>query len=127
MRTAAVLAVLALGAWLAPLGADQSDPPKDKEGAAPLDAEFVKAIAASNMARNVIGRFGTTRSTSVEVKRFAQRIVADHVKPRADLIALAVKKKIQLPPAVDQKDREATQKLLANQGREFDRGSWNSW
>src|SRR5687768_13653475 len=117
MRTAVAFAVLILGTRLAPLGTDQPVRAQDRGGAAPLDAEFVKAAAASHLAEVLIGRFGARRATGVEVMRFGQRVVADHAKASEELIKLAVKKRIELPPAVDPEHLDATQKKLSLRGK----------
>ncbi len=121
MRIAVGLVIVTLGLWPAQLTAGQPDPPKDKESDTPLDAEFVKVVAASNMAELVAARFGTTRSKKVPVTLFAQRVTADQAKASEELIKLAVKKKIQLPKAMDKKDHDANLKMLSHEGAKFDR------
>jgi len=117
MRTAVALAAFVIGAGPALPTAGQ---PEGKE-MLPLDAEFVKAASASNMAVQVAARFGTTRSSKVPVTTFAQRISSDQAKASEDLIKLAVKKKFERAKAVEKKDTDANVKMLGNEGAAFDR------
>ena len=85
------------------------------------DKEFLKNAGELGITEVVLGNLAVERATSPELKALGARLVADHTKSNEELVALAVKKGVEmtLEPTGAQK------KMLANfkdkSGAEFDK------
>jgi putative membrane protein len=85
------------------------------------DKEFLKNAGELGMTEVVLGNLAVEKATSPELKALGARLVADHTVSNEELVALAVKKGVQmtLEPTAVQK------KMLANfkdkSGAEFDK------
>lgn len=129
LRPALVLAISAVicsAAW----GQDpteKTDPatpnqPADRssKGAA-SDQSFLKEAAAGGLAEVELGQLAAEKASNPEVKKFAERMVADHGKANDQLKEIAARKGIDLPtePSAEHK---ATKERLSNlSGDEFDK------
>jgi putative membrane protein len=82
---------------------------------------FMRTGALSSMAEVEHGQLATKNASTDEVRKFGQRMVADHTKASAELKGLASKKQTTLPAALDQKHQAMQDKLASLKGDEFDR------
>jgi putative membrane protein len=81
----------------------------------------MREAAIGGMAEVELGRVASEKSSSDEVKQFAQRMVTDHGKANAELKTLAEKKGISLPTELDSKHKQTVDKLSKLSGEAFDR------
>src|SRR5690606_5955733 len=82
---AATLALFAAAA----LQADERNDPVSAQ-------DFVEEASAKGIAEIEVGRLALEKSTSQEVKTFAQRMIDDHTKANEKLAALASEKKLEV-------------------------------
>ena len=82
---------------------------------------FWSEAAIGGMAEVELGRLASTKAQNSEVKRFAEMMVSDHSKANEELKALAKKKNIILPTALDAEHQSTIQRLQGMSGTEFDR------
>jgi putative membrane protein len=82
---------------------------------------FWTEAAIGGMAEVELGRLASTKAQNAEVKRFGQMMVTDHTKANEELTALATKKNISLPTALDAEHQSTIQRLEGKTGTEFDR------
>ena len=85
------------------------------------DIEFVLDAAKGGMAEVELGKLAAERAKNDEVKKFAQRMVDDHMKAGDELKSIAERKGIKLPQEVDAKDRALMTRLQKLNGAAFDR------
>jgi putative membrane protein len=85
------------------------------------DKDFVRDVAAMNMAEIELGRIAVDRSPSPDVKKFAQMMVDDHPAAGDKLKAVTSQHRVELPTEIDSKHRDLQEKLAAKQGLEFDK------
>ena len=127
MRTAMFACLLAAGtvvmAQTPPAGGGQKPAAAGQAGAkaATADTAFMQQAAMAGMAEVEHGRTAAQNASQAEVKQFAQRMVADHGKGNDELKALASKKGVTLPAALDAKHQAMQDKLAALKGDAFDR------
>lgn len=93
----------------------RAEPPRQDDGA------FAMNGAQANMAEIALGRLATQKSQNPEVKRFVQRLIADHTQANTALKPLASKKNITLPPDVKPEQKATYDRLAKLSGAEFDR------
>uniref|UniRef100_UPI00403A3231 DUF4142 domain-containing protein n=1 Tax=Variovorax sp. BK018 TaxID=3450241 RepID=UPI00403A3231 len=104
---AIVSALIAAPAWAA-----------DKLVAA--DASMLKDIAQANIAEVETGKLALEKSSSAEIKKFAQMMVDDHSKGLADVKTLASAKGTELPDSPDAKHKAVALEFKALSGGVFD-------
>ncbi len=85
------------------------------------DSAFAMNGAQANMAEIALGRLASQKSQNAEVKRFVQRLIADHTKANNELKPIASKKNITLPADVKPEQKETYDRLAKLSGAEFDR------
>lgn len=85
------------------------------------DHEFVRNVALDGMTEVELGRLGSQKAKDPEVKRFAQRMVADHSKANTELKQLASNKGIALPSALGDAQNADKDRLSKLSGAEFDK------
>lgn len=85
------------------------------------DLAFMNDAAPGGMAEIELGRLAATQASNEEVKRFAERVIADHSKAGEALKQLAEKKKVMLPQEVNPTHKETMAKLSKLKGAAFDR------
>lgn len=108
---AIVLAVGALGA--------RAD---DKKPAEPFDdAAFVKMAAIDGMHEVALGKIGTEKATSADVKKLAETLVRDHHKANEELKAAAKAANISVPEKLDEKHQKHLDRFKDYKGDSFDR------
>jgi putative membrane protein len=90
------------------------------------DIEFVLDAANGGLAEVELGKLAAQRAQSDEVKKFAQRMVDDHMKANEQLKKIADSKSIKLPTDVEGKDKALMQRLEKLNGAAFDRSYMNA-
>ena len=84
------------------------------------DKEFLKNAGELGMTEVLLGQLAVERATSAELKLLGARLVEDHTKSNEELVALAVKKGVEMT----MEPTAAQKKMLANfkdkSGAEFD-------
>lgn len=88
---------------------------------APADRTFITKAAKDSMAEIELARIAQQKAASEEVKRFAERMVADHGKASEELQKIAGSKGVTLPTEVDKGQKAHADKLQRLSGAEFDR------
>jgi putative membrane protein len=91
------------------------------EGVVGGDRDFVDKAAAGGMAEVKLATLAMDRGASMEVKRFARKMLEDHSKANTELKGLAEKKSLELPTALAPKHEAVYEKLVKLEGAEFDR------
>ncbi|ALN71460.1 MULTISPECIES: DUF4142 domain-containing protein [unclassified Aureimonas] len=82
--------------------------------------DFVRMAVSSNMFEIESSKLALEKSSSAEVKRFAQHMIDDHTKAGADLkAALAAGPKSDLPSRLDPKHEQMLEQLRAASGAQF--------
>lgn len=84
------------------------------------DTSLLKDIAQANMAELETGKLALEKSSSANIKKFAQMMVDDHTKGLSDVKALASAKGAELPDGPDMKRRAVLVEFKALQGDTFD-------
>src|SRR4051812_35223524 len=82
---------------------------------------FVNAAAHINMAEIQIGKLALEKSSSPEIKNFAQHLVTDHSQNLKQLEQLAANAKLTLPTKLDRKHQAMFENLQAINGAQFDK------
>lgn len=85
------------------------------------DRDFVRDVATMNMAEIELGRTALQRSSSPDIKKFAQMMVNDHPGAGDKLKAFAAQHQVELPAQLDEKHRDLGAKLATKQALEFDK------
>jgi putative membrane protein len=89
--------------------------------AVPDARTFAFDVAQSNMAEIALARLAAQKGQSADVKRFAQRVIADHSKVLAELKQTAATKNITLPADVKPEQKQTHDRIAALSGPAFDR------
>lgn len=85
------------------------------------DRQFAIDAARGGMEEVELGKLATQKGQNPDVKRFGQRMVADHTKANAELKQVAASKGIELPATVSETQKQDIEKLSKLSGAEFDR------
>jgi len=85
------------------------------------DRDFVRDVAAMNIAEVDLARLATERGAGADVKEYAQMMLNDHPAAGDKLKAFAAQRGIEVPITADDKARDDREKLAAKTGIEFDR------
>lgn len=85
------------------------------------DQEFMEEAAYGGLMEVELGKYAQQNAQSSRVKNFAAMMVKDHSKANDELKALAAKKNITLPNALDDKHMEKMNDLKEKRGAEFDK------
>ena len=95
-------ALMAAPLGVAAIAVDQDKPPARQNATATVaaaDAEFIKRAAEGGMKEVEFGQLAQTRASDSNVKAFAERMVKDHSASNDELMSLAKKKGVTLPPS----------------------------
>jgi len=110
-----MVAIVVLTTWTA---ARADEKPADK----PFDdAMFVKIAASGGMAEVELGKVGSEKGKSSDVKQFADRLVKDHTKANEELKAAAKAAGIEVPAKIDEKHQKHVEMFRNYKGENFDR------
>jgi putative membrane protein len=85
------------------------------------DDSFLIETARGDMAQVEMGQLAEQKSNNPEVKKFAERMVADHTKADEELKQVASNKGVKLPQALNKKEEATKEKLASLSGAQFDR------
>jgi len=85
------------------------------------DRDFVQDVTRMNAAEIDISRLAVDKSSSPDVKKFAQMMVDDHTAAGAKLSGVAMQNGIPAPSEVDDAHRDLRDKLSTKQGLDFDK------
>jgi putative membrane protein len=95
--------------------------PRQAAKLASADRDFVLTAAKGGMAEVALGELAGMNAKNDAVKRFGQRMVADHGKANQALADLAQEKGVELPKDVDRAHKGVQDRLAKLQGDAFDR------
>jgi len=85
------------------------------------DRAFVSKAATGGTAEVELGRVATQRAVRPSVRSFAERMVADHGRANAELAALARRKGLEVPTALEPSQQAMRDRLSGLGGPDFDR------
>lgn len=85
------------------------------------DQEFMEDAAYGGLMEVELGRYAQQNAVSPRVKNFGAMMVKDHSKVNDELKALAAKKNITLPTALDEKHMNNVNDIKGKRGVNFDR------
>lgn len=85
------------------------------------DKKFVKDAAEGGLTEVELGKLALQKSSSDDVKQFAQKMVDDHSKANDQLKQVADQDKIDVPAAIDSKHQSRIDKLSKLSGDQFDK------
>jgi len=85
------------------------------------DTDFVRDVTRANAAEIDLGRLAAERSTSPDVKEFANMLVTDHTAAGKKLGAITTEHAIEATTDNDDNLRDLRDKLSAKQGLDFER------
>jgi putative membrane protein len=112
----------AAGAQQPSTGAQQPAPKTSQSSSrASGDSAFAMKAAQANMAEVELGKLALQKTTSDDVKKFAQMMVDDHSKALDELKGVAGTKSITLPTAIDAEHKKLSDRLSKLSGAAFDR------
>jgi putative membrane protein len=90
-------------------------------GAEPLsEAQFVSRATEASLAEVELGKLAAQKAEVAEVRAFAQRMVADHTKARAELDRIATAKGLRTVTELNVAHTMALDTLRTRSGRDFD-------
>ena len=90
-------------------------------GANLSDDDFVRDVALKNMAEVELSRIALDKATNLDIKSFAQRMIADHGAAGHNLQSVLSGQPIEWPMQLDDKHRKNADELAEKQGADFDR------
>jgi putative membrane protein len=85
------------------------------------DNSFAMKAGQANLAEIELGKLALQKTTTDDVKRFAQMMIDDHSKALDELKGIAGKKNITLPTELDAEHKKLSDRLSKLSGAEFDR------
>ena len=85
------------------------------------DSDFAVKAADGGLTEVQLGKIAQTNASSQAVKDFGQKMVTDHEKANKELMALAEKKGIALPPAPSEDKIKHIKEMNDTKGQEFDK------
>jgi len=95
--------------------------PRTAERLRRSDSEFITKAAQGGMAEVQMGQLAVSHASNPAVKAFGKRMIDDHTKANDELKAVAAKKGIAVPVAVDAKEKATIDRLSNLNGAAFDR------
>ena len=84
------------------------------------DADFAVKAADAGLAEIELGKLALEKATAQRIKDFAQQMVSDHQKANEELMAIATRLNITLPPVVSEDHVDKQRKLRDKSGEAFD-------
>jgi len=118
MRAAGVACAVALAVTALTATADEKKGGK----AAPItDDQFVSKAASGGVYEVESSKLAQTSATNPGVKKFAEKMIADHTKANQELAGIASKAGIQMPPKVAEHHQKMIDQLRMAKGGDFDK------
>ena len=84
------------------------------------DGDFAVKAADAGLAEVELGKLAQEKATDPRVKDFAQKMVNDHQKANDELMTIATRHNITLPPVVSKDQADKQRQLREKSGAEFD-------
>jgi putative membrane protein len=85
------------------------------------DGDFVRDVAAKNLAEIALSRMALDKTTRLDIKSFAQAMIDDHNAAGDKLKSVVSAQAIDWPAQLDDQHRETADELAKKQGVDFDR------
>jgi putative membrane protein len=118
---------VALAAGLAYLaGAALADDVKKSPQDAPMDVKFVQGATSGTLLQVKSGELALKKSSTPDVKKFAQRMIDDHTKVGLELAALAKRKGLDPPRELTPLHQAILDRLAKAGASDFDKSYWQS-
>ena len=100
---------------------ERTDDKAKEAGKALTDNEFVMKVASGGMAEVAIAKIAQEKAKDPEVKKFADRLVADHTKVNQELIRIAKDAGIPVPDKPEAMHEEMVKKFQSGSIGDFDK------
>ena len=84
------------------------------------DSDFAKKAADGGMLEVTLGQMALKQGESQKVKNYGKMMVYDHSKVNKELMALAKKKKIEIPRELSSAKKPMIDSLASQSGKSFD-------
>jgi putative membrane protein len=84
------------------------------------DVYFIQKAADGGMLELALGQMALKKGESQKIKEFAKMMIDDHTKVNDELMALAKKKKLELPKALSNTKKLMSDSLSSESGNRFD-------
>ena len=85
------------------------------------DSDFVHDVASKNLAEIDLSRMALNKTSSSNVKAFAQMMIDEHGAAASTLKSIVTGQAIEWPARLDEKHRETAEELGQKQGVDFER------
>jgi putative membrane protein len=85
------------------------------------DRDFVNEAATGGMLEVKLGQLAMDNSSNADVKKFGERMVADHSKANKELKEIADKKGVACPRDLEAKQQQELDRMAKMKGADFDR------
>ena len=85
------------------------------------DTDFVRKASSGNLTEIALGKLAANQASSDDVKKYAARMIADHIQANEKLGKLAGSKGIQIATAPDVAQQQDIDRLKDLDGAAFDR------
>lgn len=93
---------------------------KIEEKGKDYDSEFLTKAASGGMLEVEMGKQVAARAVTPQAKEFAQKMIDDHTKGNAELMALATQKNITLPTALGDEHAKVLKDVVEEKGIKMD-------
>ncbi|GAB3875139.1 hypothetical protein GCM10028824_29730 [Hymenobacter segetis] len=93
---------------------------KIEEKGMDYDSKFMTKAASGGMLEVELGKQVAARAVTPQAKEFAKKMVSDHTKANAELMALAAKKNITLPTALGNDHQKVLKDVAEKKGVKMD-------
>jgi putative membrane protein len=120
MKVLCFIAICVLAITLHAQTSGPAAPEKADVALATADQKFVKEAAEGGMAEVELGRLAVEKAASPDVKAFGKRMVDDHSRVNDQLKQLASLKGVDVPQAINPKQRATKERLEKLSGQQFD-------
>ena len=107
------VAVCAVGLAVAPVRADDKKPISE--------VDFTARVASCSLHHIELGKLAATNAADPELKKFAERMVADHTKALDDLKTAAKSANVPVPDKMDADDQKEVDRFRTLKGADFDK------
>lgn len=104
---------LLLGAWVSPTLADSPD-------------DFVDEASAKGIAEIETGKMALEKSTSPDIKSFAEQMIKDHTQANQELAAIAKRKNLEVASEAELMNKAKAMILELRSGESFDEAYANN-
>jgi putative membrane protein len=124
-RSLAIAVALAVGLGSLAGGASADDAKKSPQDAK-MDLKFVQGAASGGLLEVKSSELALKKSTSPDVKKFAQRMIDDHTKAHKELLAVVKRKGMEPPKDLMPLHQALLDRLTKAGAGDFDKEFWTS-